>query len=193
MGTLTDAKPDGVSVSVPTSAQSALRMTVRRRRLTLLLVLTAAMLSVPVLARYANMAPLKDRNSQIVELAPAIRALAAGRPVIVLYVSPTCPHCHAELARLATNPAFHSLSAGKARIVLVAPNASMTMRELLPDLDVVALDDSDGAIRRSLGVLSVPARLLFDQHGRLVGKQVGETSEIATSQQLESFAEVADK
>ncbi len=194
MGALTDPTRSGESVSASSAREPARERARGRGKSLVLSALVVLTVAVPLTAKYGRMESLEASRAPIAELPLEVSAISRDRPVIVLYVSSTCPHCHAELARLATNEALRRLSERGVPIVIIAPVDSRRMREKLPGLDVHALDDEDGAIRRRLSVRSVPAMLMFDSAGRVLTTQVGETSEKVSNAQLARFAtEVLDR
>jgi hypothetical protein len=114
------------------------------------------------------------------------RACPPSVPVVVIYVSRSCPHCQSELRRWSTlvrDDAPESHCIGLA--IVAAPGKSSTSSDWLPrELASLLLWDHDGAIARALDVRLVPLAAYVTGKGIEVSRVVGEASESVTTQHL---------
>lgn len=86
-----------------------------------------------------------------------------GKPTVLMFVSPTCPHCVAELPE--AQKAAHENDANLVAVFIVgkAENAKGVLEHV--KFDGTALVD-DGTLRRRYGIRSVPYTLVLGGDGR---------------------------
>ena len=107
-------------------------------------------------------------------------------PVVVLYVSRTCPHCMAELDRWAALVRTRAPEVACTGIAVVAaPGGDNPPTDWVPhELTSMLLWDHDAAVAHTLDVRFVPVAAYITSDGVAVTRVVGETSESATALHL---------
>ena len=110
------------------------------------------------------------------------QACPSSVPVAVLYVSKSCTHCRAELARWASLVRDRAPEISCVALVVVAApvRARQTESWLPSELAPMLLWDHDGAIARALNVRMVPLVSFISSHGAEVSRSVGEVSQSST-------------
>jgi hypothetical protein len=127
-----------------------------------------------------------DWRAVLTVAATGERSCPPSVPVVVLYVSSTCPHCLAEFGRwrrLMATGQRESSCIGFA--IVAAPVRGTAGTEWLPrELTPVLLWDHDGTIARSLDVRMVPLAAYVTRNGIALSRVAGETADSAKLQQL---------
>jgi hypothetical protein len=125
-------------------------------------------------------------RSLLTVTATADRTCPPSVPLVVLYVSRTCPHCMAELDRwaaLVRSDAPAMTCTGIA--VVAAPAGGDSRTDWVPaELSAMLLWDHDAAVAHALDVRFVPLAAYVTSKGLTVTRVVGETSESSTAQHL---------
>jgi hypothetical protein len=125
-------------------------------------------------------------RSLLTVTATAERTCPPSVPLVVLYVSRTCPHCAAELDRwaaLVRNDVPEMKCTGIA--VVAAPAGGDSRTDWVPpELSAMLLWDHDAEIAHALDVRFVPLAAYVTSQGLAVSRVVGETSESSTAQHL---------
>lgn len=113
-------------------------------------------------------------------------ACPASGPIVVLYVSASCPHCLAELRRWATLIRTQPANISCVGVTVVAaPNGANASRSWLPAEFASALVwDHDHDIAKTLGVRLVPLAVFVTRHGFVISRTVGEAGEEQTARRL---------
>ena len=94
------------------------------------------------------------------------------RPLAILYVSATCPHCHAELARWRNALLAHPELASRIEVVVITAGPDRVTS--LPSLGSHVADPG-AQIAHSLGVNVVPLTLIIDTAGVVRSVSTGES------------------
>jgi hypothetical protein len=115
-------------------------------------------------------------------------------PVAILYVTRTCVHCAAELARWAHLVRRGAPELACIGIAVVAPLASTTAASdwLPPELAPMLLWDRDGSIARTLDARLVPLVAFATPTGVVTARSVGESPEAATIRRLVALRRASD-
>lgn len=102
---------------------------------------------------------------------------AAGTPTVLAVWAPWCQHCQAELPRLAAavgrHPELQLVSAATAIGQEPGPSVATYMSDNNLTFPV-AIDDTNDAILRGLGVTSFPTVFYVGSDGKVVGVSMGE-------------------
>jgi hypothetical protein len=115
-------------------------------------------------------------------------ACPASVPVVVMYVNPDCPHCHAELQRLAARIHGNARSARCVGLAIVAaPTKTLLTTWLPPDLVPLLAWDYDGAVAHTLRATLVPTTAYITRKGVVVARVVGESDERSTQRRLDDL------
>jgi hypothetical protein len=109
-------------------------------------------------------------------------------PLVVLYVSASCPHCRAELRRwshlLQSAPQADCI----AFAVVAAPSTDQAPTGWIPSrLARTLMWDRDGRVARALQVRLVPVTAYVTPQGVAVARVVGEVSEQSALQQVHAL------
>ncbi len=123
----------------------------------------------------------------------ADRACPASGPLVVLYVSASCPHCIAELQRWSTLIRTQAAPLGCIGITIVAaPNRANASRAWLPgDFESALVWDHDHDIAKTLEVRLVPLAVFVTGNGLVISKTVGEASNEETARRLGELRRVS--
>lgn len=110
-------------------------------------------------------------------------------PVAVLYVSRSCVHCEAELARWGQLVRDGAPEVACVAIAVVAPYAKSSPAGvwLPPELSNRLKWDRDGAIGRAVDARLVPVVVFVTSTGVVRARTVGESSEAATLERLRTL------
>lgn len=112
------------------------------------------------------------------------------RPVLLLYASERCPHCHAELDRLAALMKSEPALASGVALVVVTPGSPSArvqpaIQEFIPSgLEHVRVFDPRGEIAMMLRVRAVPLSLVIGRDGRIASAHVGQSDRPDLRQRL---------
>jgi peroxiredoxin len=112
------------------------------------------------------------------------------RPVLLLYASERCPHCHAELDRLAALMRDEPALASGVALVVVTPGSPSArvqpaLHEFIPSgLQHVRVFDPRGEIAMMLRVRAVPLSLVIGRDGRIASAHVGQSDRPDLRQRL---------
>lgn len=114
------------------------------------------------------------------------RKCPSSAPVVVLYVSRSCPHCLAELQRWSglfrsNSPAIRCIGLA---IVAAPVRASVSADWMPPGLSSMLLWDHDGTVAHALDIRLVPVAAYVTNRGAVVSRVVGEASDSVTNQHL---------
>lgn len=125
-------------------------------------------------------------RSVLTVAATAKRGCPPSVPVVVLYVSRSCPHCLAELERWAALVGTGGPEIACTGLAVVAvPNRGSSSTEWLPpELASMLLWDHDGTVARALNVRLVPLAAYVTRQGVAVSRVVGEASDSLTRRHL---------
>ena len=108
----------------------------------------------------------------------------SAAPAALIYVTHTCPHCKAELARWdSLAPGSHPglVADVRARVrVIASPSSPMEPLDWVPaSLRARTVHDADGDIARELGVRAVPATFWVDAADTVRWVRTGQTGRSA--------------
>ncbi|MFN2397328.1 MAG: hypothetical protein ABR543_01595 [Gemmatimonadaceae bacterium] len=121
---------------------------------------------------------------------PWLPAHPAGLPQVILYVSPKCPHCHAELDewnRLAL--ALPGLAARVAIVIVTPAPAEPSDTSFIPArLRHRRIWDRDRRIGRALQLRAVPASVYLSPRGVVRHLHVGRSRLVTISRRLDALA-----
>jgi hypothetical protein len=132
----------------------------------------------------------------------AVRSVAASDdpscrravPVVILYVSGSCSHCRAELARwsrLVRDRTGELRCTGLA--VVAAQDGGVSSEAWLPaELASTLLWDHDRAVARALNVRLVPLAAYVTGNGVVIASVAGESSEASTKLRLRDLRRISD-
>jgi len=109
-----------------------------------------------------------------------------GTSHALLYVSPTCPHCHAELRRWeAIGKMQPALLAGLQLVVIVPASIPSSLRDFLPrTLRIRVVIDADRKLARSLRVRAVPHVAFVDRELMARSTSIGQINRYRTMANL---------
>jgi hypothetical protein len=100
----------------------------------------------------------------------------APRPTVLIYASPTCGHCRAELERWAAAAAMRPDLLARVDVVVIAPGAVAETTTLVPPgLVARHVADGGGRIARALALRAVPFEVFVAPDGTALEQAVGET------------------
>jgi hypothetical protein len=107
-------------------------------------------------------------------------------PIAVLYVSRTCQHCQAELARWAAMVRRKAPPISCVGLVIVARpgDANVSADWVPPELSPMLLWDRNAEIASALGVRAVPLASYITPDGTEIAMALGEQSEAAIANHL---------
>ena len=112
------------------------------------------------------------------------------RPILLLYASERCPHCHAELDRLAALMKSEPAIERGVDLVVVTPGTPSArlqpaLQEFIPsELRHVRVFESLGEIAMMLRVRAVPLSLVIGRDGRIASAHVGQSDRPDLRQRL---------
>lgn len=115
-----------------------------------------------------------------------------GRPVILCFFTPQCPHCRTEAPLLEAAYQRHS---SEGLVVLgvgyIGGSSEETLRDFVLETGItypVAIDTSTTRVTLDLyGVRSVPHNVFFDRSGNIVRERTGEPSESELEQYIQEI------
>ena len=124
---------------------------------------------------------------------PSSRSCPRAVSVVILYVTRSCVHCRAELARWSSLVRAKSAALRcTALAVVTAPDQAAAPAHWLPaELVPALLLDHDGVVARALNVRLVPLAAYVTGVGVVIAKVVGETSVEATTRRLADLDRIA--
>lgn len=107
-------------------------------------------------------------------------------PIVILYVSKSCVHCQAELARWAELVRTGAPQLSCIGLAVVAtPSQSGAVADWLPrELAPMLLWDHDRTVARTLAARLVPLAAFVTSKGTVISRAVGEASTAATTGRL---------
>lgn len=98
------------------------------------------------------------------------------RPTVLIYASPTCGHCRAELARWAEAGVRRPDLLARIDVVVITSTAAGETTPLIaPGLVARRVLDGDGRIARALALSAVPFEVFVTPDGTAREQAVGET------------------
>lgn len=115
---------------------------------------------------------------------------AGSRPTVLIYVSPDCRHCHAELARWGEVARRDPGLLSRVDVVVVSPPRAGDASWISSGLPHRYVRDGNGEIARRLGVRAVPFCVYADPSGAVRRVTVGETGTEPIARSLRLIAGV---
>ncbi len=105
-------------------------------------------------------------------------SLPEGKPVVLMFFSPTCPYCQEETAEITAHANLNE----EAAIVMVSTFDRSSLRQYVEDYNlsqfgnIRVVRDLSGSLFKQYGVQSVPTTIVYDGSHRMVKAFRGKAS-----------------